>query len=216
MKLRLPQIPAAADLEVISPARLGAEQAFERVRLQSGDASNLVAKGMNFDEALLEKVIFVSAALEKLSLDDAELRACDFSAAQCNDASWVRVRATSGRMSGIDLSRSVLKDVLFESCKLDMANFRFAKLTRVTFVDCVCDEADFQGAELHEVKFVSSHLEKTEFAQCKIKSVDARTSELIDIRGWQSLCGLKVDAVQLMTIAPQLAATMGIIVAEKK
>ena len=117
-------------------------------------------------------------------------------------------------MTGLDLSRSTLKDVTFEGCKLDMVNVRFAKLTRVQFIDCIMNEADFQAAELTDVAFQNSHLEKVEFGQCKLKSVDARSSQLFDIRGWQSLKGLTIDSAQLVSIAPQLAVELGLVIKE--
>jgi uncharacterized protein YjbI with pentapeptide repeats len=115
-------------------------------------------------------------------------------------------------MTGVDLSRSTLKDVVFKDCKLDMANFRFAKLTRVTFISCTLNETDFQAAELSEVVFEDCYLEKVEFGQSKVKQVDARTSQLYDIRGWQSLKGLIIDSTQLVMIAPQLAHELGLII----
>ena len=115
-------------------------------------------------------------------------------------------------MAGVDFSRSTLHDVVFEDCKLDMANFRFTKLKRVRFVNCMMNETDFQVAELSEVDFESCHLEKVEFAQCKIKQVDVRTSQLYDIRSWQSLKGLIIDPTQLVMIAPELANELGIVV----
>ena len=118
-------------------------------------------------------------------------------------------------MTGVDLSRSTLQDVIFEDCKLDMANFRFSKLKRVKFINCTFSETDFQAAELHEVSFGSCQLGKVEFGQAKIKQVDVRTSELYDIRGWQSLKGLVIDSTQLVMVAPQLANELGIVVKEE-
>jgi uncharacterized protein YjbI with pentapeptide repeats len=120
------------------------------------------------------------------------------------------VRIIGSRLTGIDLSRSTIKDVVFENCKLDMANFRFAKLTRVRFVNCALFETDFQAAELSGVEFQDSQLEKVEFHHCKLRAVDARTSQLFDIRGWQSLKGLTIDTTQLVTVAPQLALELGL------
>jgi uncharacterized protein YjbI with pentapeptide repeats len=214
MKINFPKLPPRAGLEPIDLSQLVAEVSLEHVLVSGIDASNLRAKSLALDESLLEKVTLAEARLERLGLSDAELKACDFSAARCPENSIIRVRITDSRMTGVDLSRGTLKDVVFENCKLDMANFRFAKLTRVQFIDCILNEADFQRAELKDVAFLSSHLEKVEFSQARIKDVDARTSELVDIRGWQSLRGLTIDPVQLITIAPQLAQELGLAIEE--
>lgn len=209
MKLNKPKL-IKAGLEPIDIKRLIPEASLEQISLTGADASGLQAKSLGIDEATLEKVLLIEARLEKFSLSDGELKACDLSAARCSESSLIRVHTIGGRMTGVDFSRSTIKDVIFEDCKLDMANFRFSKLTRVQFINCHLTETDFQAAELTDVEFQISHLEKVDFGQCKIKNVDARSSDLIDIRGWQYLRGLKIDSTQLVMVAPQLAAGLGI------
>lgn len=209
MKLNKPKLTRTG-LDSINVQRLVTEATLDQITISYADASGLKAKNLSLDEAMLEKVLLTEARLEKLSLTDTELRACDLSAAGCSESSLIRAYIVGGRMTGVDFSRSTIKDVIFEDCKLDMANFRFAKLTRVQFINCQLTETDFQAAELTDVEFQTSHLDKVEFGQCKIKNVDARSSELLDIRGWQYLRGLKIDSTQLVTIAPQLAAGLGI------
>src|SRR5687768_885056 len=171
-----PKLPA--ELQAITAQQFVADARLEAVTV-SGAAIALSAKGLTIDEAVLNKVTVNEAQLEKLGLSDVIMKSCDFSATNCSDGSWIRVQAGGGRMTGIDLNKCVLKDVVFEGCKLDMANFRFAKLTRVRFVDCVLSETDFQGAELTQVDFEDCMLEKVEFAQAKLKDVDARGSQLV-------------------------------------
>lgn len=194
----------------ISGDALQAETSLERISLKGADIAALAAKNVSLDEALLERVIFSESNLEKFSLCDAELVACELSAAQCPDASWIRVRIKGGRLTGIDLSHSTLKNVTFEGCKLDMANFRYAKLTRVQFIDCVMTEVDFQAAELNRITYQSCELDGAEFAHCSVADVDARTSRLIDIRGWRYLRGMTIDSMQLASVAPQLALELGL------
>jgi len=198
----------------VGAGEVTAEASFSRARLSGLDLGGLEAKNLSFDESLLVSVGYGEARLEQLGLTDTELVRCDFAAARCSGSSFVRVRVTGGRLAGVDLSRSLLKDVIFQDCKLDMANFRFTKLARVRFINCTLRETDFQMAELTDVRFEACRLEKTAFDRCKLKDVDARGSQLFDIRGWQSLRGLTIDPVQLAVIAPELAAELGIVVEE--
>jgi uncharacterized protein YjbI with pentapeptide repeats len=190
------------------------EESFVHVQLIGVELSGLSASGLSFDESILEKVLFGEARLERLGLTDSELLRCDLAAARCTGSSFIRVGVSGTRLAGTDLSRSLIKDVVFEDCKLDMANFRFTKLTRVRFISCTLHETDFQMAELTDVEFQSCQLLKTAFDRCKPRSVDARTSQLHDIRGWQSLRGLTIDPIQLAAVAPELAAELGLKVAE--
>lgn len=207
MQVIAPKLPPT--LQEVLVKKLAVDVRFEAVRLR-GQASGAVAKGVIIDEAVLDKVSLSQAQLEKLGLSDVVMKSCDLSATSCGDGSWIRVQTTGGRMTGLDLNKCLLKDVVFEGCKLDMANFRFAKLAKVRFVDCVLTEADFGGAQLNQVEFANCLLEKTDFTQAKLSNVDARSSQLIDVRGWEYLKGLTVDTGQLMTIAPQLALALGL------
>ncbi|HEX8762843.1 MAG TPA: pentapeptide repeat-containing protein, partial [Candidatus Saccharimonadales bacterium] len=151
MKLSSPTINKAA-LDATDASSLCTEARIEQALL-AGDATGIKAANVSIEESVIERVLFIEARLEKLSLGDVELKACDLSAARCSESSLIRVRFNGGRMTGVDFSRSTLKDVVFEDCKLDMVNFRFVKLTRVKFINCVLNEADFQAAELKEVMF---------------------------------------------------------------
>jgi len=212
MKLQAPKIPNKSGLTASTVKQLIAETTIESIWLHDVDASGLIAKSLGIDEAVLEKVVLAGAKLERFSITDAELRGCDLSAAQCPHASILRTHIKGGRLTGIDLSRSMIRDVVFEGCKLDMANFRYATLERVSFVDCMLTETDFQAAELSIVSFATSTLDRVEFGHCRLKDCDVRTSQLLAVRGWQYLKGLSVDSTQLIAIAPQLALELGIII----
>ena len=192
--------------------RLGPEMNVERVKVELVEAAGGSAPNASLDEAVLIKPQLQGAHLGKLHLTDCLVQAGDFTAAHCAETAWLRVRVTGTRFGGTDCSRSLLQDVTFERCKLNLANFRFATLKRVRFVDCDLSDADFQGADLQHVSFVDSLLAKTIFDRVKLKAVDARSSQLIDLRGWESLRGLVVDDLQLAAIAPQLAVAFGLIV----
>lgn len=178
--------------------------------MAEADIIGLQAKGLILDEVKLDKVNALQASLEKLQLSDGSVKGCDWSGAMCADGSFIRVVFAQCRMGGWDVSKSFFKDITVKNCKLDMANFRFAKLKKVQFIDCTFVEADFQGAELEEVAFEQCVFDRTEFANAKVKNVDLRTSELLEVRGWQSLKGAMVDGAQLVAIAPQLAAALGV------
>lgn len=210
MNIRPPRLQNKSQLAAGNIRSIVSEATIEQTMLQGMDMSLFTAKNLSFDECILEKVLFMEAKLEKLGFLDCELKACDMSAAYCASASLMRTRIVGGRLTGIDFSRSTLKDVVFQNCKLDMANFRYAKLTRVRFADCILTDTDFLAAELSHVTFEASQLDKTAFSGGKIDDVDFRSSQLVDVRGWQYLKGATIDAEQLVAIAPQLAVEMGL------
>jgi uncharacterized protein YjbI with pentapeptide repeats len=163
-------------------------------------------KAAGIAEAKLEKLIATEAGLERIGLSDAVMTHSDLTAANCAEASWQRVRLTNTRCSGLKLHMSVLKDVIFEDCKLDLSNFRFSKLRGVSFKNCILDEADFYNAEIENVSFQNCSLQKAEFSAAKCKNVDLRTSDIANVRGIEGLAGATIDSVQLMTLSHTLAA----------
>jgi uncharacterized protein YjbI with pentapeptide repeats len=102
--------------------------------------------------------------------------------------------------------------VSFVDCKLDLANFRFAKLKNVLFDSCVLTEADFAGATFNNVSFDNCELDKADFSNTKCTKLDLRGSSIVDVIGISSLKGAIVSPEQLISLAPQLAAEIGLVV----
>lgn len=208
IKPRTPQIPP--QLEPGSIAALGDDDTIENSLIIQADFSTNKAASVSLDEVILRKTLFIGARLDKLVAQDTKLENCDFSAAQCSEISLLRTEVTAGRMTGWDVNKGLFKDVTFKGCKLDMANFRFAKLQNVVFNDCLLNSADFLHAELTNVSFISCSLEKADFNQSKLHNVDLRTSQLDSLRGWRYLSGATIDSLQLTQIAPYLANELGL------
>lgn len=210
MKVLLPKIPAGLKEVTDNPASLAPGVQHERIILRGFEAPNKAAQKMKFDETALDRLMLTNAALDNIIMLDTEVRNCDLSAAVLGGGTLNRVRFTSCRMAGVDFSRATLQNVTFTGCKLDMANFRFVHLSGVSFEDCTFVEADFQVGELADTTFSSCTLENVIFDQCKLRNVDARSSELRTIHGWRHLRGLTIDYAQLITVAPELASELGV------
>jgi uncharacterized protein YjbI with pentapeptide repeats len=112
------------------------------------------------------------------------------------------------RMTGATLTEVEAEDVLLRGCRLDLAGFRAAVISRVAFEDCVLDEADFYGATLRHARFTGCRMRRLELEQAQMLAVDLRGSELDDVHG--ELRGTIIDSVQLAGLAHQLAARLGI------
>lgn len=202
-----PQLEPGA-VQLFSPEATLENLIFEDIILANRKLPNI-----SLEEVRLTRAVCTGAMLAKIAARDILIERCDFSAAHCTDGSFQRAVFKATRLTGWDISNGVLKDVVLEGCKLDLTNFRFAALTRVTFIDCQLQNADFISAELTHVSFQNCVLEDTIFAQCTMKDVDFRTSQLT-LTGWQSLKGATIDSAQLMAAAPYLAHELGIKIEE--
>jgi len=131
--------------------------------------------------------------------------------------------------AGVQAFTCVLRRVVFRGCKLDSVNFREAALTDVTFEDCVLRAVDLGGAKLQRVRFPGSTVSGLDFTKANCANVDLRGARLGERdaeaesgagagagikAGFDSLSGVRIDSLQLVSLAPFLAHHLGITVAD--
>lgn len=210
MKIAKPQLPT--QLEDSTVALMVQDGELEEMKLHDEDGTNCNVAGLSLSSVMTEKVFLTGAHLSRVTVRDLVAKQTDFSSASLDNGLIVRAEFLNCRMMGVDFSQTNLHDVVFRGCKLDLANFRQTDLRRVQFVDCTLVETDFGSAKLTYVEFQSSVLDKTSFTQTVCKTVDLRTSQLLDIIGWRWLKGATIDGLQLVSSAPYLAQELGLIV----
>ncbi len=167
-------------------------------------------QGLTITGSRIVKSDFSSAKLEGLGFENVVVESCAMLAARFHEASWHTTTVTNSRCSGVQLDQSTLKNVAFRGCKLDMANFRYAKLNNVIFEDCVVNEMDFGSAELKNVTFAGCAIDGIDFTHAKLQNVDLRGSMLAKIKRPSDLKGVIITSEQLIYLAPQLAHEAGI------
>lgn len=169
---------------------------------------------------------------KRLRLEGVRLIEPDLTAAVLREGGWSDVQILGGQLGGLDLTgtsvrraeisrarlsgavfiESELRDITIEDCKLDLANFRHAKLLNVHFIRCQLIDADFGGATLHNVEFTACELVSADFSGATLRSVDLRSSTLHSLKGIAGLKGGTLSYDQMVTLLPELAATLEIIV----
>jgi hypothetical protein len=90
----------------------------------------------------------------------------------------------------------------------------------VVFEDCVLRDVDFGSATLTRVRFTGSQLSNVDLSRVTCKDVDLRGARLGSAdgpvpgikAGYDALAGVRIDHLQLMTLAPELARQLGLIV----
>ena len=102
--------------------------------------------------------------------------------------------------AGVQAFSCVGRRVLLRGCKLDSVNFRDCKLTEVTFEDCVLRDVDFTQAVCKDVDLRGARLGSESVPGIKA--------------GFGALSGVRIDNLQLMTLAPHLAHHLGLTVTD--
>lgn len=150
----------------------------------------------------------------KPSWYDLQITNADLANARLPESSVRRTHFDECRMTGFDVSRSVVQDVTFENCLANLANFRFATLTRVRFVGCQLRGVDLGGAKLTDVSFENCDLSEAQFHDLRTTRGRIVASPLMGAKSVAGLRGMTVDPVDIVDLAHQLAAELGIRIAD--
>jgi len=196
--------------------------------------SATLESGLALENAEVGHLDWSGGELRRLSLDAVRLVAPQWLGTKLRDGAWADVLIEGGALAGAELAGTTLRRVEFRrvradglvvsetraghirliDTKLDLANFRFAQWSKVRFEGCSLREVEFIGAELSQVEFVNCELIGCNFAGAKLTQVDFRSSRLDECTGTAGLRGATLDQTQLISLAPSLAAELGIIVVD--
>ncbi|WP_187279542.1 pentapeptide repeat-containing protein [Quadrisphaera setariae] len=193
----------------------------DRSVLLSGRWDCALVDGAELAQARLEGLVVLESSVEDAVLDGALLAGARVTgsgwervsavAADAARTQWADVEVTDARLSALRLVGARLDRVVLRRCRLDGAVLRDAQLTDVLLDGCDLRGADLTGAQLRRVSFAGSDLTDADLAGARCDDVDLRGATLEDLRGADGLRGCTVDAVQLVALAPSLAAHVGLL-----
>ena len=205
---------------------------YDRVRFNGVAFAEADATGARFIESAFVGGSFDAGRLRRARLTDVWFEQTRLVAVDVAGASLTDVWFNGCVFAGVPAFTCGLRRVVFRGCKLDSVNFREAALTDVTFDDCVLRDVDLGRAKLERVRFPGCTLSRLDFTRATCKNVDLRGARLGERdgdgggsdgggsdsagikAGFDSLSGVRIDTVQLMTLAPLLAHHLGITVSD--
>ncbi len=214
MKLLRPELPYELVATDDMASLIDQDESIKEAEIVDADAVGVLAKALAIDSSHIVRTDISQAKISGFSLSNSLIEDSTLIASQFANASWHVVEVKNSRCSGLQLHESLLKNVVFKNCKLDLTNFRFSSLTNVLFDSCVVTEMDFYNATLKDVSLVNCEIENVEFTGAKMKNVDLTESSIISFRGFSSLKGMSINNEQLISLAPYFAQELGITVTE--
>ncbi|MFC7644405.1 pentapeptide repeat-containing protein [Streptosporangium lutulentum] len=143
-----------------------------------------------------------------------ELERCDLSGMAARSASMHRTRVSASRLTGMTWSECGFKDVTFDSCRADLAAFRFSTFKNVVFRDCAMPEVNFQNADLRGVRFERCTLTEAQFSGAQMEGARFADCVLLKISGVTSLRGVTIKSQDAQGLVYSLASAMGITIEE--
>lgn len=209
---RSPRVPASLDSlldPTIEPDTRWEEQAV------SGQATVDDAEGLEVLRSRCAGLTLTGHRLDGSRWRDVSLQLTEMSGATFEAAVLVRVDVDDSRLSGAVFAGAKLTDVRFHRCRIDLASFRMAVLERVEFDECDLRGADFHAATLPEAVFRDCDLTGAEFSQATMSGVRLHGSVVDDLHGGRALSGVSIGAGQVLPMALNVFAALGITVTDE-
>ncbi|MEO6999162.1 MAG: pentapeptide repeat-containing protein [Terracoccus sp.] len=186
----------------------------DAVRFEGTDFTGAHAEGHCFIECSL-----VGATLDGTRLDGSRWSECTWEgvhgvSVSLPEASLIETALDGCRLAAVSAWASTWRDVRVTGGKIDFLNLRGARLKTVAFVDCVITSLDLQEATVDGLTFQGCTLVEPEFGRGRYAGLDLSGAVLRDPRGLAGLRGASLSRLQVIDLADQLAAELGIRVVE--
>ncbi|WP_030684129.1 pentapeptide repeat-containing protein [Streptomyces sp. NRRL B-1347] len=206
----LADLPYAHRLDVFA-GELERDGDHESVHFDGGTFADLDGGGTAFLECAFSAVAFEGGRYRRARFNDVWAHQTRWVGVDLAETQWTDCEVGAGLLAGVELHGSRLRRVVFHQCKFDSVNLRAAGLRDVTFVDCLLRDVDFSGARLAGVAFPGSTLERVRFDNVTVDRADLSGAAALGIAsGFASLRGATISGLQLVELAPVLAATLGL------
>jgi uncharacterized protein YjbI with pentapeptide repeats len=205
-----------ADHLVPSQGPLEREQAYDTVHFDGVRVEDAECGSARFTECAFSSVTVTGGHFRRSKFNDVWLHTVRWVGADLAETDWLDAEVVSGAFAGLEAFSAQLRRVIFHNCKFDSVNARAATLRDVTFSDCLLREVDFAGATLTNVAFPGSTLDGVRFENATLSKADLRDAAALGITaGHDCLRGAVITSGQLLDLAPMLAHTLGLEVADR-
>ena len=150
------------------------------------------------------------ASVRGLEMTDAVLRSCNLANLTALKSSLHRCAFSGCRMTGLALADCTLEDVRFTDCLVDLSAFGFSRLRRVIFSGCILRDADFGETRFEHTRFHRCELPGARFTGARFARSELRGCTLDGIQGIEGLRGVQMDWSDVVGLAGEMAAALGI------
>lgn len=211
---RLPAPPAEDRLTTVDasafewePESTHTSRAFVDVDLSGGDA-----EAVEFERCVFRAARLAGARLHRVTISGCVVSSVDWSNVDGTGGTIDGTRVAGSRMTGLSWPDGLVRDAVFEECRLDYSNWRFAAFDAVRFTGCNLGGADFSGADLRGASFAGCDLSGAQFSAATMDGARFRGCDLAGVGGIASFRGARVHRDDLLSLAGVLAADAGIVI----
>ncbi|WP_067466277.1 pentapeptide repeat-containing protein [Actinomadura macra] len=174
------------------------------------DLAGRIAQDVEFERCVFDGTLLPAALLERATVSDSAFDRCDLANLRFTNSRAFAVAITGSRMTGAAFTDCAFQDVVFESCRADLAGFRFSTFRRAVFRDCNLEGATFQSADLRGVRFEGCRLGGAQFSGATMAGARFAGCDLRGVAGVQSMGGVTVAAEDAPGLLASFAAELDI------
>lgn len=207
-----PQLPAAVSQSSIDDHRLVDDGQWWRLWFDGADAGGIDAEGFTMEATRLSRVDLSGGRWRKATVRDCVVRDGNLANTHAEDSGVHRSSFDTMRMTGMQWTNGVVRDVTFTGCRLDLAGFRFSRLRHVVFTDCRLTGVDFTNTGFTSVRFTGCDLTGARLHHATMAATRFDDCLLEDVTGVEALRGAVVSGADLLPLTYSMAASLGIAV----
>ncbi len=168
------------------------------------------ARGVTAEAGSLTEVDLSGCSLDAGRFTDLDLVRCDLSNSRSRAANLTRVRFAGCRPTGLSLTDSVLHDVIFRECRVDLSNFALSRLNRVAFEDCQLSGVSLMEARCDAVRFTDCRMTDSDLRGASLKGCEFVRTDLSGVDGIEGLRGARMEWTDIIDHTGVWAAALGI------
>jgi uncharacterized protein YjbI with pentapeptide repeats len=154
----------------------------------------------------------VGGRLAGVSLRDVAARDVSLAGLVVEGGGATRVAVDGGRLSGGVWVSGEIRDVRLTGARADGLTVRFSRLHRCLFEDCDLTGLDLTRSRLDHVEFVRCDLTGADFTGVTVAAARFSDCGYDRVVGADGLAGAEIAAGDLISLAPSLAAALGILI----
>ena len=192
------------------PSSLAARGYYEGQRFTGIDATDHSLSGATFSECEVIDGNADGADLQGVRLVQTRLTRLNAAVLSARRTTWRDAEILASRLGAVEWYDSEVSRLVVAESKLDWVNWRSSQLQDVLFRACTVGELDLTGATVTRMAFEDTTLDRLVLTGCRAQHLDLRGAEIGTIEGIEGLRGTVLSGFQVATLAPLLAAHLGI------
>ena len=185
-----------------------------------GDYDAVSFTGLDFAGQVADDAAFLGCRLERCGLDGVSMRRARISetlldelhatSLDVTDSIWRDSLVTVRRIGALLAIGATWSSVRVRGGRLDLVDLSGAKLTGVAFERCAIGELDLGTVEARDLSFAGCEIELLDVTGARLVRADLTGARIGAVKSVDGLRGATITPAQLVDLAPQMAAHLGI------